>query len=132
MNSEPLTEIEGHARLAGHGAAQQRLAGARRPHQEHALGHAAAQSLKLLRVLEELDDLFQFALHAFQAGHVVEGDGSIAHFIALGRALAEAAHQPAEERIPRTAQHEPQPTNNPTVTSTETIIIVPRAVARLG
>ena len=48
---------ERHAGLAGHGPAQQRLARARRAHQQNALGHAAAEPLELLRVLEELDDL---------------------------------------------------------------------------
>ena len=51
--------------------------------------------------------------HAFQAGHVVEGDGAIAHFIAFGGALAEPAHQPAEKRIPRAAEQEPQPHEQP-------------------
>ena len=74
MNSEPLMREEGHAGLAGHGPGQQRLAGARRAHQQDALGHAAAQPLELGGVLEELDDLLQLALDAFQAGHVVEGD----------------------------------------------------------
>ncbi len=48
---------EGHVGLAGDGAREQRLAGARRAHQQHALGDLAAQLLELLRVLEELDDL---------------------------------------------------------------------------
>ncbi len=48
---------ERHARLAGHRSGQQRLAGARRAHQQHALGHAGAESLELLRFLQELDDL---------------------------------------------------------------------------
>ena len=85
--------IEGDARLAGHGPAQQGLARARRAHQQDSLGHAAAQPLEFLRVLEELDDLFQLAFDAFQAGHVVEGDRPVAHLVAFGRALAEAAHQ---------------------------------------
>ena len=69
---------ERHARLAGHGPGQQRLAGARRPHQQDALGHAAAESLELLRVLEELDDLLQVVLDAFQPGHVGERDAAVA------------------------------------------------------
>ena len=35
--------VERHARLAGHGPAQQGLAGARRAHEQDALGHAASQ-----------------------------------------------------------------------------------------
>ena len=38
-----------HARLAGHGSGQQRLAGAGRAHQQHALGHDGAETLELLR-----------------------------------------------------------------------------------
>ena len=100
---------EGHARLAGHGPAQQRLAGARRAHQQHALGHAAAQALELGRVLEELDDLLQLVLDALQAGHVVEGDRLVAALVAPGAALGEAAGQAAgEERIAGLAEQEPQ------------------------
>ncbi len=105
--------VEGHAGLAGHGAGQQRLAGPRRAHQQHPPGHAAAKPLELLRVLEELDDLLQLALHALQAGHVVEGHRAVAHLVAFGRALAEPAHQAAEHRIPRTPQQKPQPGEQP-------------------
>ena len=50
---------ERHARLAGDGAREQRLAGARRPVEQHALGDARAERLELLRVLEELLDLVE-------------------------------------------------------------------------
>ena len=40
---------ERHARLAGDGAREQRLAGARRADEEHALGNAPAEALELLR-----------------------------------------------------------------------------------
>ena len=63
---------EGNIGLAGHSACQQRLAGARRPHQQHALGNTAAQFLKLLRLAQVLDDLFQFFLGFIYAGHVFE------------------------------------------------------------
>ena len=42
-------EKKGDAGLAGHGAAQQRLARARRADEQDALGHPAAQPLKFLR-----------------------------------------------------------------------------------
>ena len=42
------------------------------PDQQHALGNLATEALELLRVLEELDDLLQFALRLVDAGHVVE------------------------------------------------------------
>ena len=40
---------EGHARLAGDGLGQQRLAGARRPDQQHALGNPAAEHAGIFR-----------------------------------------------------------------------------------
>ena len=47
---------ERHLRLAGDGSREQRLAGARRPDEQHALGNAAADGGVLPRVLEELDN----------------------------------------------------------------------------
>ena len=100
---------ERHARLAGHGAAEQRLAGARRAHQQNALGHAGAEPLKLGRIAEKLDDLLQVVLDAFQAGDVGEGDRLVAGVVAPGAALGEAAGQAAgEERIAGLAEQEPQ------------------------
>ena len=82
---------ERHARLAGHGAGQQRLAGARRAHQQHALGHAAAEPLELLGVLQELDDFLQSCLTPSSPATSSNVIGLVADFVALGRALAEAA-----------------------------------------
>ena len=65
---------ERHVGLAGDGLGQQRLAGARRADQEHALGDLAAELLELRRVLQELDDLPQLFLGLVHAGHVLEGD----------------------------------------------------------
>src|SRR3954464_15469776 len=50
---------ERHAGLAGDGAGEQRLAGAGRPEEQHALRDARAERLEFLRVLEELLDLVQ-------------------------------------------------------------------------
>jgi hypothetical protein len=50
---------ERHAGLARDGAREQRLAGAGRPVEQHALRDARAERLELLRVLEELLDLVQ-------------------------------------------------------------------------
>ena len=47
---------ERHARFARDRARQQRLTGTRRTEQQHALGNARAERLKLLRKLQELDD----------------------------------------------------------------------------
>ncbi len=60
--------------LARHRLGDQRLAGARRAHQQHALGDAGAQGGKLLGVPEKLHDLLQLLLLLVRPGHVVEGD----------------------------------------------------------
>ena len=65
---------ERHAGLAGDRARQQRLAGAGRPEQQHALGDARAERLKLLGILQELDDLAQLFFGLFDAGDVGKRD----------------------------------------------------------
>ena len=65
---------ERHAGLAGHGRASSVLPVPGGADQQHALGHDGAEALELLGVLEELDDLLQFALGVLHAGHVLEGD----------------------------------------------------------
>ena len=81
---------ERHAGLAGDRAGEQRLAGARRPVQEHALGDARAERLELLGVLEELLDLVQLLDGLIRAGDVAEADLGRVDGHALGAALAEA------------------------------------------
>ena len=68
---------ERHAGLAGDGLGHQRLAGAGRADQQHALGDACAERGELLRLLEELDDLLQLLLGFLGAGHVGEGHGRL-------------------------------------------------------
>ena len=65
---------ERHVGLAGDRLGQQRLAGAGRADEQHALGNAAAERLVLLRRLEEIDDLAQLGDGLVDAGHVLEGD----------------------------------------------------------
>ncbi len=43
-----------------------------RPEQQHALGDARTQRLKLLRVFQELDDLFELFFRFLDPGDVVE------------------------------------------------------------
>ena len=83
---------ERHARLAGRRAREQRLAGAGRPVEEHALRDARAERLELLRVLEELLDLLQLLDRLVGAGDVLVGDLRRVGRHALGAALAEAHH----------------------------------------
>ena len=65
---------ERHARLAGDGLGEQRLAGARRADQQHALGNAAAEHLVLFGRLEELDDFAELVDGFVDAGDVFERD----------------------------------------------------------
>ncbi len=80
---------EGDARLAGHGAREQRLAGARRPVEQHALGDARTESLELLGVLQELLDLVELLDRLVHARDVAEGDLGRVDAHALGARLAE-------------------------------------------
>ena len=73
MKSEPVTDRNGTPGLAGHGPGQQRLAGARRADQQHALGDAGADLLEAVGRSEEVDDLADLQLDAVVAGHVGEG-----------------------------------------------------------
>ena len=63
---------ERNARFARDRASEQRLAGARRAQQQHALGNARAERLELLRILEELDDLAELFFGLFDPGDVGE------------------------------------------------------------
>ena len=81
---------ERHARLAGDGAREERLAGARRAHHQHALRDAAAELGELLRILEEGDDLFDLVLRLVDAGDVGEGHLVLGLGEQLASALAEA------------------------------------------
>ena len=103
---------ERHLGLAGDGPGQQRLAGARRADQQHALGNAAAQRGVLLRILQELDDLAQLLLGFVDAGDVLEGDLDVILGVDLGLAAGEghdaalAAHPPHQERPQRHEQQD--------------------------
>ena len=81
---------EGHVRLAGHGAGQQRLAGARRAHEQRALGQTRADVGVFPRVVEEIDDLLERLLGLVLAGHVGKGDARLRLRIELGAGFAEA------------------------------------------
>src|SRR5207302_9195091 len=89
---------ERHARLARDGAREQRLARAGRSHEQNTLGDASAELGELLRVLEELDDLFQLVLRLIDAGDVGEGDLVVVLGEELRLRLAEA-HRLAAARL---------------------------------
>ena len=68
---------ERHVRFARDGAGEQRLAGSRRPDQEHALRDLAAQALEFLRVLQEFDDFLKLGLGLVDAGDILEGHAAL-------------------------------------------------------
>ncbi len=107
--------VEGHARLTGDGAREQRLAGSGRAVQQHALGDARADRLELRRVLQELLDLVELFDGLFGARNVSEGDLRRLLGDELGLRLAElhdavaaALHARPEEPEQQTDQQERQ------------------------
>ena len=107
--------VEGDAGLAGDRAGQQRLAGAGRAVEQHALGDLRADGLELGRLLEELLDLAELLDRLLAAGDV--GERRLRHVLAdqLGLGLGEL-HDPAaaalhlvhEEQEQQDDQHEGQ------------------------
>ena len=88
---------ERHIRFARDGAREQRLAGARRADQQHALGDAAAEALEFLRVVQEVDDLLQIVLGLVDAGDVLERHAALP----LGQQLgARSCRSPSPCRRP--------------------------------
>ena len=86
---------ERHARLARDGARQQRLAGAGRAVEQHALGDLGAERLVARRVLQEVLDLVELLDRLVDAGDV--GERRLRHVLVqlLGLRLAEAEAHPA-------------------------------------
>src|SRR5215510_4140254 len=70
----PRDGEEGRVRLARDRFGEERLAGAGRADQEHALRDLPAELLELLRVPKELDDLLELLLGLVDAGDVLKGD----------------------------------------------------------
>ena len=80
---------ERDVRLAGNCTSQQGFTGARRSYEQHALGNAATQFLKLLRLAQKLNNLAQLFLSLINAGNILEGDFLLLHREQTGTALAE-------------------------------------------
>ena len=72
MKCDPVTEMKGTPASPATARAIKRLARARRPDEQHALGDAGADLLELRRVAEELDHLADVGLDGVVAGDVVE------------------------------------------------------------
>ena len=91
---------ERHLGLAGHRAGQQRLAGAGRAGEQHAVRDLRAEPAVALRVAQEVDDLGDLLLDLLDAGHVGErGPRPGLRLVQLGPRPAE----PADAAGPRPA-----------------------------
>ena len=99
---------ERHAGLAGHGPGQQRLAGAGRAVEQHALGDLGADGLEPGRGLEELLDLLELLDGLVAAGDVGEGDLRLVLGHLPGLGLAEL-HDPAAAALHRVEDEQEQP-----------------------
>ena len=81
---------ERHIRFAGDGASEQRFTCAGRADQERAARNASAETLELLRIAQELDDLLKVLFCLVDAGHIVKGDAALLFCQQLGLRLSEA------------------------------------------
>ena len=86
--------VEGHARFARHRLCQQRLAGAGRAYEQHALGYLRAQLGVLVGSLKEVHDLLKFLLLLLGARHVGVADGVLGGIHQLGPAPYEVVRAP--------------------------------------
>ncbi len=107
---------ERHPGLSRDRAGQQRLAGARRADQQHALGDSAAKAGEAFGVLEELDYLLELVLGLVDSGDVGERDFVGILGEKLGAALTERhrlaaadLHLPHEEDPHRHQQQHREP-----------------------
>ena len=100
--------VERHARLAGDGAGEQGLAGARRPVEQHALGDLGADGLELRGLLEELLDLAELLDRLLAAGDV--GERRLRHVLGdqLGLGLGELHDAAAAAALDLVHQEEEQ------------------------
>ena len=73
-NSDPESEKNAASASPGGGAGQERLAGAGRPHEQHALRGARAHARVLAGVGQVVADLAQLGHRLARAGHVGERD----------------------------------------------------------
>jgi hypothetical protein len=100
---------ERHARFARHRAREQRLAGARRADQQHALGHARAQAAVRLRVAQEVHGLAQFLLRLVHARDLGERHLDLVLAMDARPALADGKQPAQPARLARDALREPAP-----------------------
>ena len=99
---------ERHARFAGHRAGQQRFAGARRAHQQHALGNAAAQAWNFSGFLRNSTISCRSCFTPSRPATSVNVIGLLAGLVTLGGTLAETREDSAaHELVAGPAKHHP-------------------------
>ena len=97
-------EQKRHLGLAGNRPREQRLAGARRPDEQHALRNAAADRGEAAGLAEEVDDLLHFLLRLVDAGDVRERDRG-GFLVGLARLAFERRNAARRDAIEREAEH---------------------------
>ncbi len=103
--SEPEIDREGHVGLARHGLRQQRLARARRAHEQRSLRDLGPQFAVFVGLLEEIDDLHDLDLRLLQTGHVLERHAAVVVLVEDLRPGLADIHDAAPAAGPRAARH---------------------------
>ena len=99
--------VKGHAGFTCHRFGKQGFTRTGRADKQHAVRDFGAEFRKLLRVLEEFHNLFQFLFFLVRARHVLEGGGIFAVVCGAHMRLAETVElRPAAARRPQ--KEEPQ------------------------
>ena len=93
--------------LAGDRLGKQGFARPGRAHQQNTLGDFPAEALELLRILEELDDLFEFLLGLVDPGDVGEGHFLLVRCEETGLRFAEG-HRLGATGLHLPEEHKPQ------------------------
>ncbi len=95
LRGRGVEEID--VRLTGERAGEQRLAGPRWPHEEHATGRLGAELAVAFRVAQEVHQLGDLALGVVLPGDVVEGDAALALALLSGRTGKKIGRRAAAE-----------------------------------
>ena len=105
---------EGYTRFARHRFGQQGLAGAGRPHQQHAFRDVGAQATIVLGVFQKIHHLHQLLFGFVHPGHIRKVHARVVHHIDFGAALADVqkttgallAHHAADQEKPQPKKHQ--------------------------
>ena len=97
---------EGNACFTSNSFGQQGFAGARRAHQQNAFGDLGANSGEAVGILEEVDDLGELELGAFDAGDIFKGHLGLGFHLDPRFALAKAHGRVATTALSAAQQEE--------------------------